>query len=61
MVVREKSFKFFLDVRIGPEVITDPAYLVTRNLEDFITWTNGSNIKKSILQFNEEFDDYTQF
>ena len=27
-------------VRVGPEVITDPAYLVTRNMEDFITWVD---------------------
>ena len=39
-------------VRIGPEVICDPAFLVSRNLEDFITWVDASKIKKSILQFN---------
>eukprot|EP01080_Neovahlkampfia_damariscottae_P003032 gene3032-5042_t len=48
-------------IRIGPEIITDPAYLVTRNLEDFITWSEGSNIKKSILKFNDEYDDYNQY
>lgn len=47
-------------VRIGPEVITDPAYLVTRNLEDFITWVDGSNIRKTILKFNGEQDDYSE-
>jgi len=45
-------------VRIGPEVISDPAYLVTRNLEDFISWVDASKIKKTILKFNEELDDY---
>ncbi|KAG2241122.1 hypothetical protein Bca52824_090409 [Brassica carinata] len=25
-------------IRVGPDTITDPAFLVTRNMEDFITW-----------------------
>jgi U3 small nucleolar ribonucleoprotein protein IMP3 len=28
-------------VRVGP----DPAFLVTRNMEDFITWVDSSKIK----------------
>jgi len=32
-------------VRVGPEVVTDPAYLVTRNMEDFVTWVDSSKIK----------------
>lgn len=46
------------DIRIGPDVITDPAFLVTRNMEDFITWAEGSKIKKKILQYNDAMDDY---
>ena len=45
-------------VRIGPEVVMDPAYLVSRNVEDFITWTNTSKIRKSVLDYNDERDDF---
>ena len=45
-------------VRVGPEVVTDPAFLVTRSLEDFVTWTNTSKIKKHVLEYREERDDY---
>ena len=36
-------------VKIGTEVVTDPALLVTRNLEDHLTWVDTSKIKKKIL------------
>ncbi|XP_012283400.1 U3 small nucleolar ribonucleoprotein protein IMP3 [Orussus abietinus] len=45
-------------VRVGPEVIKDPAFLVTRNLEDFITWTDTSKIKKHVLEYNNIRDDF---
>ncbi|XP_043266510.1 U3 small nucleolar ribonucleoprotein protein IMP3 [Venturia canescens] len=45
-------------VRVGTEVIKDPAFLVTRNLEDFITWTDTSAIKKHVLEYNGSRDDY---
>ncbi|XP_014675107.1 PREDICTED: U3 small nucleolar ribonucleoprotein protein IMP3-like isoform X3 [Priapulus caudatus] len=45
-------------VRVGPEVIMDPAFLVTRNLEDFITWTDTSAIKKHVMEYNDIRDDY---
>jgi len=45
-------------VRVGPEVVTDPAFLVTRNMEDFITWVDSSKIKKRVRQYNDAFDDY---
>ena len=35
-------------VRVGPDVVTDPAFLVTRPLEDFITWTDSSKIKRKV-------------
>ncbi|KAL0276091.1 UNVERIFIED_CONTAM: hypothetical protein PYX00_003749 [Menopon gallinae] len=41
-------------VRVGPELVKDPALLVTRNLEDFITWVNTSAIRKHVLEYNEE-------
>ncbi|XP_062227015.1 uncharacterized protein LOC133925174 [Phragmites australis] len=45
-------------VRVGPEVVTDPAFLVTRNMEDFITWVDSSKIKKRVMEYNDALDDY---
>ena len=45
-------------VRVGPEVITDPAFLVTRNMEDFITWTDTSKIRKHVMEYNDMKDDF---
>ncbi|XP_046610836.1 U3 small nucleolar ribonucleoprotein protein IMP3 isoform X2 [Neodiprion virginianus] len=45
-------------VRVGPEVIKDPAFLVTRNLEDFVTWVDTSAIRKHVLEYNEMKDDF---
>ena len=28
------------------KVITDPAYLVTRSMEDYVTWVDQSKIKR---------------
>ena len=47
-------------VRIGPEVIQDPALHVTRNMEDHITWTDTSAIKRQVMQYNELQDDYDE-
>lgn len=41
-------------VRVGPETITDSAYLVTRNMEDFVTWVDTSKIKRKILKYNDK-------
>ncbi|KQJ85126.1 U3 small nucleolar ribonucleoprotein protein IMP3 [Brachypodium distachyon] len=45
-------------VRVGPETVTDPAFLVTRNMEDFITWVDSSKIKKKVMAYNGQLDDY---
>ncbi|XP_028791779.1 U3 small nucleolar ribonucleoprotein protein IMP3-like [Neltuma alba] len=45
-------------IRVGPETVTDPAFLVTRNMEDFITWVDSSKIKRKVLQYNDKLDDY---
>ena len=45
-------------VRVGTECITDPAYLVTRNMEDFVTWVDSSKIKRNILKYREKLDDF---
>ena len=45
-------------IRVGPETITDPAFLVNRNLEDFVTWTDQSKIRRHIMKYNDRLDDY---
>lgn len=45
-------------VRIGPQVVTDPAFLVTVRMEDFVTWVDSSKIRKSIRKYRNEIDDY---
>ena len=45
-------------VRVGPEVITDPAFLVTRTMEDFVTWTATSKIRRHLMEYNDERDDF---
>merc|ERR1711939_672000 len=45
-------------VRVGTETITDTAFLVTRNMEDFVTWVDGSKIKRNILKYREKLDDF---
>ncbi|EMD66349.1 hypothetical protein COCC4DRAFT_65827 [Bipolaris maydis ATCC 48331] len=45
-------------VRVGTDVITDPAYLVTRNMEDFVTWVDSSKIKRNIMKYRDKLDDF---
>lgn len=39
-------------IRVGAEMIKDPAFLVSRTLEDFVTWVNSSAIRKHVLEYN---------
>ncbi|PWN26210.1 putative IMP3-component of the U3 small nucleolar ribonucleo protein [Jaminaea rosea] len=45
-------------VRVGTDVITDPAFMVTRNLEDFVSWLDQSHVKRTIAKYNDELDDF---
>lgn len=45
-------------VRLGNRVISDTSTLVSRAMEDFVTWTDSSKIRKKIDEFNEDYDDY---
>jgi U3 small nucleolar ribonucleoprotein protein IMP3 len=45
-------------VRVGPERVTDPAFLVTRTLEDYVTWTDTSAIRKHVVNYNGLRDDF---
>eukprot|EP00520_Triparma_pacifica_P016078 CAMPEP_0118658118 /NCGR_PEP_ID=MMETSP0785-20121206/14390_1 /TAXON_ID=91992 /ORGANISM="Bolidomonas pacifica, Strain CCMP 1866" /LENGTH=170 /DNA_ID=CAMNT_0006551099 /DNA_START=187 /DNA_END=696 /DNA_ORIENTATION=- len=35
-------------VRLGPTVVTDPSMLVTRNMEDFVGWTEEGKINRTV-------------
>ncbi len=39
-------------------MVNDPAFLVTRQMEDHITWQDASSIKKKILKYKDKLDDY---
>ena len=45
-------------VRVGPNVVTDPAFLVTRTMEDFVTWVDSSKIRRTIAKYNNKLDDF---
>lgn len=45
-------------VRLGPTMVKDPALLVTRNMEDFLTWVDTSKIKRKVAKFNDTVDDF---
>eukprot|EP00879_Flechtneria_rotunda_P004429 GHRR01004680.1.p1 GENE.GHRR01004680.1~~GHRR01004680.1.p1 ORF type:complete len:184 (+),score=46.26 GHRR01004680.1:172-723(+) len=45
-------------VRVGPNTVTDPAFHVSRNMEDFVTWVDTSRIKRKVQKYNDALDDY---
>jgi U3 small nucleolar ribonucleoprotein protein IMP3 len=45
-------------VRVGPYPVTDPAYLVSRSMEDYVTWVDTSRIKRTIMKYNDKLDDF---
>lgn len=45
-------------VRVGPESVTDPAFLITRAMEDHVTWVDTSRIKRTVMKYNEKLDDF---
>lgn len=47
-------------VRVGVDVINNSAFIVTRSMEDHITWTEGSKIKKKLEEYNGTKDDYNE-
>ena len=45
-------------IRVGPESVTDPTFLVTRTMEDYVTWVDTSKIKRTIMRYNDKLDDF---
>lgn len=46
-------------VRVGPQVVLDPDFLVPVAMQDYITWADGSRIREKVARFNESRDDYS--
>lgn len=45
-------------VRVGPHVVTDPAFLVTKSLEDYVTWVDTSKVRRTVQKYNDKLDDF---
>lgn len=45
-------------VRVATQVVKDPAFLISRTMEDFVTWVDSSKIKQHVLEYNDMRDDY---
>ena len=48
-------------VKVGVDTVTDPAFHVTRVMEDHITWVRGSAIGKTVSEYRQQRDDFTLF
>lgn len=45
-------------IRAGTQIITDTAFFVPKALEDYVTWVDSSKIKRKIMEFKGQVDDY---
>jgi U3 small nucleolar ribonucleoprotein protein IMP3 len=45
-------------VRVGAKVTRNPGYIVTRDMEDYVTWVDTSKIKRKVAAYNDKLDDY---
>ncbi|KAI9879755.1 MAG: Small subunit (SSU) processome component [Pleopsidium flavum] len=45
-------------VRVGTEVVTDGAFCVTRGMEDWVTWVEGSRVKRNVMRWKGGEDDF---
>ena len=45
-------------VKVGANVIRDPGYIVTREMEDYVTWVDTSKIRRKVAAYNDKLDDY---
>lgn len=45
-------------VRVGTEVVTEGGFLVTRGMEDFVTWVDGSKVRRNVLRYRDKLDDF---
>ncbi|KAG9389804.1 S4 domain [Carpediemonas membranifera] len=45
-------------VRVGPKVITDPAFLVSRSSETQVMWVDNSKLRRAVKEYRGELDDF---
>lgn len=45
-------------IRVGPHCVTEPAFLVTKAMEDYVTWTDASKIRRTVQKYNDKLDDF---
>jgi U3 small nucleolar ribonucleoprotein protein IMP3 len=45
-------------VRVGPNVVTDPAFLVSKSMEDYVTWVDQSKNRRTVQKYNDKLDDF---
>mmetsp|Transcript_118987 Transcript_118987/g.379429 ORF Transcript_118987/g.379429 Transcript_118987/m.379429 type:complete len:184 (-) Transcript_118987:54-605(-) len=45
-------------ITVGPDVVSNPALHITREMEDHISWAKGSKIKRHVEVFNDKVDDF---
>ena len=45
-------------LRALPVCAADPAYHVTRSMEDFVTWAGDASQKRHIARYSNKLDDF---
>lgn len=45
-------------VRVGPNVVREPSFHVTRTMEDYVTWVDTSKIRRKVMAYNDKVDDF---
>ena len=45
-------------IRVGPDTVLDPTFLVSRSMEDYVTWVDTSKIKRTVMKYNDKLDDF---
>ena len=48
-------------IKVGINTVTDPAFHVTRSMEDHIRWVRGSKLDKIVKDYRNERDDFEIF
>merc|ERR1712039_334305 len=57
-VLEANTFVKHRHIQIGPDIVTDPAIHVTKYMENFIKWSDTSEIKNKIKHLKNELDDF---
>lgn len=45
-------------MRVGTELVVDPALLVSRGMEDWVAWVGGSKVREKVVGWKGEGDDF---